>query len=70
MSEEKRVLVGVDTGEQLHRFLDKGWDILKGCNGPTDSRGHGGWWLWFGNEQAARDQYAMQQARFKDMQRF
>lgn len=64
---EAMVLVGVTTGEQLHRFLDKGWQILSGCDGKHNARGEGGWWLWQGDEQAARIEYAERQARIQEL---
>lgn len=60
-----RVLVGVTTGVQLHAFLDHGWQILEGCDGPHNSRGEGGWWLWHRDEQAARAEYAAIQANIQ-----
>jgi len=62
---KKRVLLSVGTGEQLHSFLDRGWQILSGCDGHHNVRGEGGWWLWYGDEQAARDEYAVFQARLQ-----
>jgi hypothetical protein len=61
-----RVLVGVTTGVQLHAFLDHGWQILKGCDGPHNSRGEGGWWLWHRDEQAARAEYAAIQTNIQE----
>jgi hypothetical protein len=67
---ELRVLVGVTTGEQLHGFLDKGWQILKGCDGQHNARGEGGWWLWYGDEQAARAEYAERQAHIQEQAKY
>ena len=65
-----RVLVSVTNGVQLHAFLDRGWQILSGCDGPHNAQGDGGWWLWHRDEQAARAEYAAIQTNIQEQAKY
>ena len=62
------VLRHASTGQQLRRFIDEeGYEILHNTpgGGHADCRATGGWWLYKGDEQLAREEQAKRWVHIK-----
>ena len=54
-------------GMMLCRLQDSGWQVLKDPQGGGiwNARGEGGWWLYKGDEQSAREEQSQRWAVIK-----